>query len=256
MTLVVLREKEGSPNNSTATQYSFFLSCVSCVLWFKNLRGSMMKKIIVVTFMLGLLCLSAHAASFDCAKASTTLEKTICGDDQLNQADTRLGNVYAELRKSLSKPIWEGIKQDQRAWLQQREFHCLPDEAGCLLTVYAQRIRILEFRLSPNFDDSLSGRISGKYTIDDYMELRVHALSEQEIAIEIEGAEPTSARWVCYFVGEGVIDTNGVEIHAEDADQPVRFIFSENEVTVDEGEMNTGYFCGMHGTLSGVYRKK
>ncbi len=81
-----------------------------------------------------------EAASFDCAKARTTLEKTICNDSALNDADARLGKVYSQLRKSLSKSQAKKLKREQRAWLKQRTRVCSSGNSGCLLSLYESRI--------------------------------------------------------------------------------------------------------------------
>ena len=49
-----------------------------------------------------LMCLvltpSARAATFDCDKASTSVEKVICSDTRLTNLDDRLGRQYKEER--------------------------------------------------------------------------------------------------------------------------------------------------------------
>lgn len=48
----------------------------------------------MIIFILGLLALSAQAASFDCNKASTKVEKMICSDPELSKLDDDLGKYY------------------------------------------------------------------------------------------------------------------------------------------------------------------
>jgi len=101
---------------------------------------------------LGILCLGwtstpAPAASFDCARASATLEKTICADKALNDADTKLGSVYRQLLKALPEGDAGRLRQDQRAWLKTRTSFCRDTDATCILPVYQARISVLEARL-------------------------------------------------------------------------------------------------------------
>lgn len=79
-----------------------------------------MKKI-SITFALLLLSVSqVFAASFDCAKAKTTMEKTVCSDAKLSALDDELAKVYAETRKELrSRPNkLKKLIKDQRDWLK------------------------------------------------------------------------------------------------------------------------------------------
>lgn len=97
-----------------------------------------------------LLCIlpgTAYSASFDCNKASTTLEITICTDANLDNADSQLGKVYLQLRQALSKADFDRLKQEQRQWLKTRTSYCQPNDAACMLPVYQARIAVLQSRL-------------------------------------------------------------------------------------------------------------
>jgi len=60
---------------------------------------------------------SAHAASFDCARARSAVEKRICADPLLSSADSDLGAAYAEARASTPAPI--SLRNDQNQWLAE-----------------------------------------------------------------------------------------------------------------------------------------
>lgn len=55
------------------------------------------------------------AASFDCHKAKTALERRICGDPALSKADEDLAKAYRKTLQNLVVP--EFVKDSQRAWL-------------------------------------------------------------------------------------------------------------------------------------------
>ncbi len=61
------------------------------------------------------------AASFDCKKASTRIEKMICDDPHLSKADEILAKAYFEAREKLSPPAQETLLKDQRDWLDSRD---------------------------------------------------------------------------------------------------------------------------------------
>ena len=90
-----------------------------------------------------LACVPAHAASFDCAKASNPTEKTICATPALSLQDESMADLY---RKQLATPDagqWAAyLKRDQRDWLAVRNRHCKAD-VKCLREDYERRIRYL-----------------------------------------------------------------------------------------------------------------
>jgi uncharacterized protein YecT (DUF1311 family) len=58
---------------------------------------------------------SAHAASFDCAGASTTMEQLVCGDAALDARDEMMTTLYAATLKANRR---EAVETRQRAWLR------------------------------------------------------------------------------------------------------------------------------------------
>lgn len=83
------------------------------------------------------LCPSATAASFDCAAASTTIEKSICADSILSDLDSRVGQSYHYLRKNLPAKEAAALKRQQREWLAVRN-KCSDD--ACLVKIYEEKL--------------------------------------------------------------------------------------------------------------------
>lgn len=79
------------------------------------------------------------SASFDCAKAATKTEVSICSDPQLSGLDEDLAHVYRNARESSQDK--EGLKRDQLAWLKAIK-GC--QDVECLRFSYERRIRLLE----------------------------------------------------------------------------------------------------------------
>jgi uncharacterized protein len=98
-----------------------------------------------------ILCLvlsgSVKAASFDCAKAKTKIEKAICSDKELNDLDSTLNLLYVELKKTLPKDIFGYIAYEQHYWLKQRNEKCKKD-TSLLIALYKQRVMDLKLKLS------------------------------------------------------------------------------------------------------------
>jgi uncharacterized protein len=82
---------------------------------------------------------ASQAASFDCRKAATMVEITICADEQTGLLDERMGAVYRKAREKTSDP--GTLVAEQRAWLRERNA-CTTK--ACLTRLYEQRISHLE----------------------------------------------------------------------------------------------------------------
>lgn len=77
----------------------------------------------------------AHSASFDCGKASTKIEKIICGDAKISKLDEELNEVY---KMAIQDRIQVNtIKQEQKQWMKKR--NACSDEA-CIMDAYTTRI--------------------------------------------------------------------------------------------------------------------
>ncbi|WP_244788336.1 lysozyme inhibitor LprI family protein [Cupriavidus pauculus] len=86
-----------------------------------------------------LLCLSAvaHAASFDCKKAGTFVEKEICADASLSKLDDALTSNYRMMMASNLGDGGASLKKEQRAWLAKRN-KCTTNK--CLNDLYRERV--------------------------------------------------------------------------------------------------------------------
>ena len=67
-----------------------------------------------------LLAPALHAASFDCAKASTRVEKAICASPALGKLDEDVAAAYAAARAGLDDTWRARLLRSQREWLASR----------------------------------------------------------------------------------------------------------------------------------------
>lgn len=82
---------------------------------------------------------SGHAASFDCAKASTLVEKAICSDAELSKLDDLLALTY---KKALAAQSDGGeLNLQQRTWLKNVRNQC--GDVACIRQAYTGRIAVL-----------------------------------------------------------------------------------------------------------------
>src|SRR5215831_907935 len=75
-------------------------------------------------------------ASFNCSKASTSVEKTICASKALSNLDEQLAQAYESVILLSDNP--DGVKRQQQEWLRNVRDRCR-DEA-CLQGAYESRL--------------------------------------------------------------------------------------------------------------------
>ena len=81
----------------------------------------------------------ASAASFDCSKASTSVEKAICRNPALSSLDEQLAQSYkSRLAKDGES---SSVKTDQQRWLREQRNKCKDD--ACLSAAYNERLVVL-----------------------------------------------------------------------------------------------------------------
>jgi uncharacterized protein len=90
--------------------------------------------------------LAQNGPSFDCAKASTAIDRAVCKSAALSKADREMAAAYAVLVGKLSGPAKDHLIKDQERWIGNREPACSAgplETPQCLKTRYANRIAFL-----------------------------------------------------------------------------------------------------------------
>lgn len=96
---------------------------------------------------------AASAASFDCAKARTPLEKLICASPELSRNDEVLAKAYATALGGLSEAAKQVVQQSQREWHDQVVPGCTntkpvesfsEEQRACVTSEFYNRARALE----------------------------------------------------------------------------------------------------------------
>jgi uncharacterized protein len=83
-----------------------------------------------------------QAASFDCNKATTPVEKLICGSEAISKLDSQLGNAYGYvLDNTYAKAKKATLIADQKNWITTIRNNC--KDADCLRNEYWSRINVL-----------------------------------------------------------------------------------------------------------------
>jgi uncharacterized protein len=83
----------------------------------------------------------APAASFDCAKAATSVEKAICASPEVSDLDEYLGRYFHAARAEVGS-AGACLVRNQRDWLRGTRNKCA--DAACLKPVYLARLAELD----------------------------------------------------------------------------------------------------------------
>lgn len=105
----------------------------------------MLKPLFVALFVTSFaIPLTAQSPGFDCAKATTPQEKTICASPELSKADNEMTAAYRAWLDAAPADSQDAIRQSQRAWLRSRLSDCKPGDNAtkfnqCLLDAEQRR---------------------------------------------------------------------------------------------------------------------
>lgn len=95
-------------------------------------------KLLIALFFLTLQIPTSIAASFDCTKAGTQVEKLICSTAVLGELDVALSTNYKNIRASnIGDSAGADLLQTQREWMRQRNT-C--SSADCIERIYRKRL--------------------------------------------------------------------------------------------------------------------
>lgn len=132
------------------------------------MNNTVLKKAIInMVGVVGVVVLShsLQAASFDCAKAASLIEKIICSDPTTSKMDSDLGSAYkSAMDKTADKAA---LKQEQRLWLKTKLNTC--KDTNCLLDAYPQRIdQLNSIQSASSLSSSLIASVSKqpKFTLE------------------------------------------------------------------------------------------
>ena len=81
----------------------------------------------------------SYSASFDCTKASSPFEKTICSNPALSGLDEQLAGLYTKAKTSSTNP--DQLKADQITWIKSAR--ACGTDVSCIQQAYNSRIAAL-----------------------------------------------------------------------------------------------------------------
>jgi uncharacterized protein len=226
--------------------------------------------------LLALLPLSVAAQdgpSFDCAKASTTIEKAICADWTLSAFDRWVGQLYKGMAEWVDQATLDRVRAEQRAWLKDERNACAaaqsqdpsaPDSAAvwsCLYGAYETRAIQLAQTLEPAIygESGPEGPWSGSYSFDDGFavgSLLLLAMPDARFTLQLSSVAGPGAH-ICDLGGHGG-NAVGLTLRFEPPDDPGCWILLER---LEDGRGSLALdsdgcqdWCGANGYFTGDYR--
>lgn len=199
--------------------------------------------------------------SFDCRKASSEVEKTICADPKLAALDLRVSRAYAEALKRLDARGAEALRQDQRSFQATLAYGLEWDEGkpkdkrifdlGSSLTHRAE--------LLTGIDAAPAGRWAGTWS-NHYGGIDIETKG-QGFSVAVNGAMPVTGNWVCDIKGTAKVEGSGLVFSGDDdgtsdgwtyrlTRDGDRLTFSQ---TGPKGEKHGSPTCGRNGSMEGSY---
>jgi uncharacterized protein len=119
-----------------------------------------MTKIFLLAISMATLFSPAYAASFDCKKASTFVEQSICSNETASKLDEDLASKYKDALVTSKNS--DGLKAEQKSWLKMVRNKCKTVE--CIND--ATNERISELSNKPSSKLALASK-DGKYESEE-----------------------------------------------------------------------------------------
>jgi uncharacterized protein len=119
-----------------------------------------MKRLFLIVLGWLVLSFTAHAASFDCAKAVSKVEKLICADSELSKLDEELAAAYKTALQDEKQA--DSIRQMQKQWIKERN-GCI--DAVCVKRTYEERLlslhSVASIPMTSSVDANNTGQVRG-----------------------------------------------------------------------------------------------
>lgn len=184
-------------------------------------------------FMISVFILSLHSASFNCKKANTFIEHTICNDAELSKLDDILATTYKETMSRVSNK--ENLKNLQFTWLKNDREAC--KNMQCLKEQYSKRI---EFLNSYYDKQTFNNPFAGNYSKNDST-IRINNNNYFEI-VSINSINGNS----CYIDGIFLLKNNMLFWKDKENDCSINIIkVNNNTIFLEIDSECSSYYCGV-----------
>ncbi len=183
---------------------------------------------------------SVYAASFDCKKASTFVEKSICSSEVTSKLDEDLASKYKDTLATSKNP--DGLKAEQKSWLKMVRNKCKTVE--CINDATKERIAELSKNSLPA--SALASK-DGKYQSEDGDLEITTSEGDTHFKLLVVNSKGNTGE------AEGAIEikNNVATYKNKEQDCTLKFEFAEKEVSITQDgscEMGLGV------TATGLYK--
>lgn len=201
---------------------------------------------------------AAAAPSFNCAKASTPVEKSLCGNSILGDQDAAIAKQFKEVRGKLDAEAAKALVADQRYYLSVRDQRYAEPFSG--ETPYKGLTDIMRYRLAflKSINPQPAAGFVGKWgNIEGEIEITKNA--DGQLLVSANSAQAYNGRWVCDLSGKAEVSGDSLKVTYQDGSPWVLTLTRRGAVLVANetpppGEKEVGFgppFCGMNGSLRG-----
>ncbi len=200
----------------------------------------------------------AAAPSFDCAKAATPVEKSLCGNSVLANQDAAIAQQYKAVRGELDAQAAKALNADQKYFLSVRDnAYAEPYSGSTPFQALSDTMRYrLEF-LKAIDPKPAAGFVGTWKNIEGEIEITRNAHGELRVAAN--SAQPYNGRWVCDLSGKAVVSGDTLTVTYQDGAPWALTLTRRGAVMVARetppaGVKNDGFgppFCGMNGSFHG-----
>lgn len=221
----------------------------------KSYSYSAMK--LLFAWMLAGCAFGAHAASFDCAKAGTSVEKMICSDAETSALDGKLQQTYSTALAATNAYGRKALAKEQRNWIKYTRGIC--QDTACLREVYEDRIAVLARNekyiedgeshcVNPMLGEDRGGSQSCDYAMqvnrdpNDHVDQFNQSLIQPKISGKILGCSRLISIWSGGHIGPG----RGVAVyggycvfHGDAGRKDVEICTDEDTSPLDANDENT-----------------
>ncbi|MFJ1302809.1 lysozyme inhibitor LprI family protein [Pseudomonadota bacterium AL_CKDN230030165-1A_HGKHYDSX7] len=201
---------------------------------------------------------AAAAPSFDCAKASTPVEKSLCGNSVLGNQDAAIAQQYKAVREQLDADAAKALAADQRYFLGVRDNAY--DEPYTQSTPFEAITTLMRSRLAflKSINPKPAAGFVGKWRNVEG-EIEITQTPDGKLHVAANSARPYSGRWVCDLSGTAEVYGDTLRITYQDGEPWVLTLTRRGAVIVAQevppaGKKDEGFgppFCGMNGSLRG-----
>lgn len=134
--------------------------------------------------------------SFDCRKAATKTEKSICANENLANIDKNLAKIWKSFLYEFDEITYKDqLKKEQSLWIKLRN-KC-NDDVKCIEKTYQQRIDLLSGKQSQR-------QFAGQFEVakEGAGGITIYPVEDGSYLVRIQTVEPVNARWVCDITGK------------------------------------------------------